>query len=140
MSGTKVYDTWANMIQRCHNKKCSGYKKYGAKGILVCPEWHTFENFYEDMGDMPSLKHTIDRIDSTKGYSPDNCRWATMKEQQNNRTNNRLITFNGKTKTLAQWSELTGICRSVISYRLKKDWTIERALTEKTVKGRNQYS
>ncbi len=91
------------------------------------------------MGERPSLAHTLDRIDNGKGYEPDNCRWATMKDQQNNRTNNRLITLSGQTKTLAQWSENTGLGRKTISDRLRRGWPVEKALATEAKRGRNQY-
>ena len=88
LSKSPTYDTWVNVLQRCENPKASAFHKYGAKGVTVCERWHTFENFLADMGERPG-RLTIDRIDNTKGYEPGNCRWATQKEQQNNRSNSR---------------------------------------------------
>jgi hypothetical protein len=85
MYGSPEYIVWNNMIQRCHNPKRTEYKKYGAVGINVCPEWlSSFSKFYDDMGDRPSLEHSIDRIDGTKGYYKDNCRWADWHMQSIN--------------------------------------------------------
>lgn len=113
------YVTWASMIQRCNNPKNSTYYKYGAKGITVCKEWLKFENFLKDMGDRPEDK-TIDRIDNSIGYFTENCRWATPKEQAQNTTRNRNITFNKETHCLAEWGRLVGIQPSVIHSRLAR--------------------
>lgn len=82
----RVYRIWNAMKQRCHNKKQPHFPRYGGKGIAVCDEWRkSFAAFYEHMGDPPTLEHSIDRIDGTKGYEPGNCRWATPLEQRHNR-------------------------------------------------------
>lgn len=86
MYGTPTYRSWAHMKERCSNPKCRQYKWYGAKGIQVCERWQKFENFLSDMGIRP-IGSTLDRLDSTRGYEPTNCRWATSKQQQRNRTN-----------------------------------------------------
>lgn len=119
LSKTKVYAVWVNIRQRCNNPNNNGYVKYGAKGITVCERWNSFDNFLADMGHPPTPKHSIDRIDGTKGYSPDNCRWATQKEQQNNRLNNYVISYKGERFTLMQLSEKLGIGRKSLKKRLK---------------------
>jgi len=126
-----VYDAWTHMIQRCENPNDPAYKNYGARGITVCEEWHDAKAFIEW-----ALAHgwqeglSIDRIDNDKGYSPDNCRWATWKEQQRNKRNNHLITFNRKTQTLAEWAEEVGVKRHVLNNRINVlHWPIERALS-----------
>ena len=105
MSKSRVYILWTRLVQRATNPNCEDYKKfgYGAKGMDT--RWKKFENFYADMGDPPSNKHSIDRIDNSKGYSKENCRWATLKEQARNKTNNKLVTYRGETKSLAEWCE-----------------------------------
>jgi hypothetical protein len=128
MAKTKTYKVWNGMLQRCGNPKSSGFHKYGARGIKVCEHWNLFENFYADMGDPPSPKHTLDRINPKGNYCPENCRWTTQKVQQNNRSNNRLITFKGRTKTLQQWSIATGMNHKTLSRRLDK-WGVDRALS-----------
>lgn len=118
---TRTYGIWALLGHR------HGYKV----APTVCDRWReSFEAFLADMGEPPTPKHTLDRIDNAKGYEPGNCRWATMKEQQNNRTNNRRITHDGETRTLMQWAERTGIARETIARRLDLlHWPVEKALT-----------
>lgn len=130
-SKTRIYSIWKNMRQRCFNKKCTHYKYYGGRGITMCPQWLTFENFLSDMGHPPSKDHTIERIDVHKGYNKENCKWILSKNQGLNKTNNRLITFKGETKILKEWEFITGIhCRTITS-RIKAGWSVEDALTVK---------
>ena len=170
----REYWIWVGMRQRCNNPNVWAYKYYGGRGITVCERWENFSNFIEDMGVRPTNRHGIDRIDNNKGYSPDNCRWATMKENVNNRrtsikvdgqpisdiaehlgmtysgiysrlkrgfwdisavcatpksdngkirSTNRMITINGETKTLSEWSEASGISVASISLRLKAGYS-----------------
>ena len=128
MSYTREHNIWNHMKQRCLNENDKNYKDYGARGIKVCKRWLKFENFYKDMGKAP-INKSIDRINNNGNYEPDNCRWATMKEQANNKRYNHLLTFNGKTQTIAQWSEELNIKRSTLSQRLRYGWNIERALS-----------
>lgn len=131
MSASKEYKTWQMMIDRCTNPNSGKYAYYGGRGISVCARWlESFENFIADMGSRPSNHHSIDRIDSNGPYSPENCRWATLEEQRNNQGNNHLLTFEGKTLTIAEWAKLTGISQSIIKNRINRyQWTVERALT-----------
>lgn len=130
-SRSHIYRIWAGMIARCQNPKMNCYGHYGGRGISVCEEWLDFENFYTDIGQYkPSHKHEIDRINNDAGYSLDNCRWATSKENHRNTSKNIWIEFDCKTKTLAEWSEVTGIKYQTIRSRLRNGWSIERALTE----------
>lgn len=130
MDGTKIYRVWIRMKERCFNKKGNDYKYWGGRGITVCPEWlgkNGFQNFYQDMGDKPEGK-SLDRIDNNGNYCPDNCRWATQKQQQNNRRNNRLITYQGKTQTVSQWAEELGSNCNRIYQRLNSGWSVEKTL------------
>ena len=127
---SKLYHIWNSMIQRCENSKDKHYHLYGAEGKTVCDEWHDFQAFYDwAMANGYKEGLTIERIDGTKGYSPENCRWATKKEQANNTRRNHLITYNGKTQTMAQWADEYKIKYKTLNSRintLKGD--IERAL------------
>ena len=118
------------MVQRCTNPNDEAYHNYGARGISVCDRWLDFANFLEDMGESPP-RLTIDRIDNNRGYEPGNCRWATYKEQMNNVRYNRIIEFDGKTLTLQQWSEESGINIGTLRNRLfVNNWPIADALTQ----------
>lgn len=129
MYGTSIYRAWTGMIYRCTNKRCPCYYNYGGRGITVCDRWrYSFKNFFEDMGEKPTPKHTIERINNEQGYNPENCTWATMKTQSNNRRTNKYITYKGKTMTIAEWSDLTGIMRVTISQRIRRGWSIEKTL------------
>lgn len=121
------YRVWAGMWTRCTNKNERAFKYYGQRGIKVCERWKSFEMFFADMGERPK-GYTIGRIDNDKDYSPENCRWESVKEQARNKSNNRLIEYKGETKTLAEWSEETGIGHATIINRLKSEWTIAEAL------------
>lgn len=124
-----TYSSWKGMIQRCKNPNNPKYKNYGARGITVCEEWNTFSNFLRDMGERPSVQYSIGRIDNNRNYEPGNCRWETPKQQAQNKTNNRLLTFNGKTMTTAEWSSEIGISYVALRMRLHRGWSIERTLT-----------
>lgn len=116
------------MKDRCLRREHIHYKKYGGRGITVCERWMKFENFLADMGERPAGK-TLDRINNDKGYCPENCRWATPKEQSRNTHKNHNLTFNGQTKTITEWAELTGLLKTTIKERLRRGWTIEEVLT-----------
>lgn len=132
MTKTPTHRVWMLMRQRCNDTNFPGYAKYGAKGVKVCKRWDSFESFLADVGERPSLKHSIERKNPRGDYEPSNCVWATMKEQQNNRTNNRRITFRGETLTLQQWSERLGTSHKTIAHRLERlGWPLDQALTLK---------
>ena len=124
---SREYESWRAMKNRCLNKKHTYYKYYGARGIKVCSSWMKFEHFYKDMGKRPAGT-TLDRIDNNKGYCKNNCRWATRKEQANNRKSNHLLTFNGKTQNIKQWAEELGINHNTLFSRLSYGWSIDKAL------------
>jgi len=127
MKGTRIYSIWNGMKQRCTNKKVKEYKDYGGRGIKVCERWLKFENFYEDMGDIPKGK-TLDRIDNNGNYCKKNCRFVSMKIQCNNRRNNHFLTCRGKTLTISQWSTERNIKQGTLSYRIHRGWSIPKAL------------
>lgn len=128
---TDLYGVWHGMMLRCHTKSYRAYKWYGARGIIVCDHWHKYENFRDWANQNGYQKGlTIERINNNKGYSPDNCRWATTKEQQNNRRSNHLVTYNGETHNITQWGEITGLGFDTIARRLKNGWSIEDTLTK----------
>ena len=126
---TKTYKSWCSMLNRCQNENDTRHwKDYGGRGIAVCERWRAFQNFYADMGDRP-LGMSIDRIDNNGDYGPENCRWATHKQQNRNSRGNRLITFDGLTKCVTEWNEFLRFPWGLISNRLCCGWTIERAFT-----------
>lgn len=117
---TKVYRAWAGMVQRCTNPKFSAYHRYGGRGINVCKKWEkSFDAFYKDVGEPPTDKHTLDRIDNSKGYTPKNVRWATRKEQSNNISSNTWVEYEGKCMTWAQWAEYLGIGYNCLMTRVR---------------------
>lgn len=119
------------MIQRCTLKTWRDYHNYGGRGITVAKEWvESFDAFLKSVGVRPSSKHSLDRIDNSRGYEPGNVRWSTWIQQANNRRNNRLLTFQGKTQSVRQWERQLGFKPPMLSQRLRKGWSIERALTE----------
>lgn len=130
---TTEYNSWSGMKDRCYNKNSHKYYAYGARGITVCDRWlNSFENFFEDMGEKPSPKHTLDRIEVNGNYEDKNCRWALPTTQARNKQENHLILFEGKNLTMAEWSEITGIAFDTILARINYyGWSIKDALTIK---------
>lgn len=136
----KSYQTWMQIKRRCYNQNDVDYKWYGKKGIDLWNEWlndaGAFCNYVELLDGYNDSKTTIDRIDVSKGYIPGNLRWISLGEQQRNKTNNVLITYNGETRCAQEWADMVGMSRSGIIGRLKRGWTIEDALTIPPRKGR----
>ena len=130
-AGSKIYKVWSGAKARCHNKSDPSYGDYGARGIYMCGSWRdSFEKFYADMGDPPTDSYTLDRIDNSGPYSPENCHWATLIEQANNKRNNRNLFFNGEFKTLAEWARELNMAEGTISSRIDTyGWSVERALS-----------
>lgn len=124
-----TYNSWAAMRQRCKHAYRHNFHRYGGRGINICERWDKFPNFLEDMGERPDGM-TLERKDNNIGYEPSNCIWATQKEQQNNRRNNRILKINGVEKTVAQWSEETGLHRATIMGRIKRGWSEDRILSD----------
>lgn len=127
MSGTRVFQAWKNMIGRCRYQSNPMYKIYGGRGIAVCARWLSFSAFLSDMGEPPH-NMSLDRINPDGDYQPDNCRWATPKEQSNNRRDNVRYAYLGEDITISQLAEAAGIKRSTLAYRLKK-WGFENAIS-----------
>ena len=132
LSQTRLYKIYASMKSRCYDAKMPYYENYGGRGITVCEEWRKdFLQFYKwakENGYQDGL--TIDRIDNNKGYAPDNCRWATSKEQARNRRSCVLITHNGKTQTLVEWCEELNLKYKRVHDRMySKGWSFERAIS-----------
>lgn len=123
-----LYATWLGMRERCNNPGHRRYSHYGARGIRVCSRWDHFPNFAVDMGPKPSPKHTLERKENDDHYEPNNCRWATQKEQCSNKRNVRLITFDGFTGTIPDWCDRTSLNYTTLYQRLYKNWPLERAL------------
>jgi hypothetical protein len=136
-----LYRVWCVMKERCSKPYSSSYGRYGAKGIRVCDRWiNSFAAFVEDMGPRP-VGYSIDRIDPTGNYEPGNCRWVSSTTQNRNRTDNRLLTFQGQTKTQSEWAADMGVPDTLIQSRLKRGWTVADALTipiraRKPIRGR----
>lgn len=126
---SKVYRAWQNMKSRCYLHAPINHQ-YLARGIGVCDEWRdNFEAFAAHIGLPPSPTHSVDRIDNFRGYEPGNVRWATKKEQGNNKTNNIVLSAFGDTRTLPQWAEATGISVKVLRNRVKAGWPVGETLT-----------
>lgn len=133
---TRLYGIWVRMRQRCRDPRSSDYHLYGGRGITVCPEWDDFAAFHAwalANGYRDDL--TLDRIDNDGPYSPENCRWVPAAAQARNTRRNRLITFRGQTKTLAEWSRILGMEHSLLRYRLDRWGDVDRAFT-RPVRGR----
>lgn len=124
------YKVWKAMIQRCTNPKNKAFHNYGGRGISIALEWLGFIVFWDDMGARPTPFHTLERIDNDGDYTPENCRWATWKDQQRNRRNNRLMKYRGETRCVAEWAEITGINHTTIEGRLSRNWPVEKVLTQ----------
>lgn len=121
MSRTAIYKVWGGMKARCTNKNNSGYYHYGAKGITLAPEWYKFSAFYADMGSSYKRGLTLDRIDGTKGYSKENCRWATRKEQSSNLRNNVFVMCGNERVCVQECARRLGVHASTVLYRIKRN-------------------
>ena len=142
----RLYRVWCSMKSRCYNPNNKCYYLYGAKGIAICNEWMVFkkfaiwaiENGYDENAEYGEC--TIDRIDGSKDYCPDNCRWVNALAQARNASSNHILTYNGKTQHITDWSNELGIPLSTISVRLKKGWKTEDILSRKRwIRGGGQH-
>lgn len=121
------YNLWRSMKQRCNNPGSDGYYRYGGRGIKVCKEWEQdFSQFVYDMGERPSSKHTLERIDNDGPYCKENCRWADWKEQTRNKASNRWLEYGNESLCITDWAERLGVSTMLIHARLKKGLTVEQ--------------
>ncbi len=128
MTGTKTFKSWESMKQRCLNEHAPDYHMYGGRGIKVCDRWiNSFDNFLADMGDRPMDK-SLDRIEVNGDYSPDNCRWATREEQEQNKRKTLRFSAFGDIKTVHEWAKQYNLSPRVIIERIKVGWDAEKAL------------
>lgn len=131
MNDTRVHRIWTNMINRVTNPKHPSHASYFDRGIQICDRWRDFRNFLADMEQPPSPRHSIDRINNSKGYAPGNCRWATHKEQSSNLRTNRNISYRGQTLCLQAWADKIGLNVMTLRGRLEAGWPIKRALRQR---------
>lgn len=133
LSDTRLYKIYHSMKKRCYNEKSNSYFRYGAVGITICDNWlESFENFYNWANSNGyNDKLSIDRINNNMGYCPDNCRWVSIKQQQNNKKNNLTITYNNKTQSLTDWCNELNLDYFTINQRIRKlKWDINKAFTQ----------
>ena len=126
---SKTYESWRNMLQRCGNPSYIEYEHYGGRGITACERWLKFENFLEDIGEKPSNKYQIDRIDNNKGYYKENCRWVLSENNNKNKRNNIMIPLNKELLCLKDYCRKLNLNYQTISTRIYKGQSIEKALT-----------
>jgi hypothetical protein len=125
-----TYSCWERMIQRCNNPNEAAFGNYGGRGISVCERWGSFENFLADMGERPTSKHSIDRIDNNGNYEKANCRWATRSQQDRNLRRNVWVTHEGRTMILADWAKEAGVPQQVLRGRLNQcNWSFSDAIS-----------
>jgi len=126
---SNLYIIWQDMLRRCDTPKDPSYARYGGRGIQVCPEWRgDFRVFLRDIGPRPSPSHTVDRRDNNGNYEPSNCHWATRRQQALNRSTTIQLTYDGTTRPLQEWANLTGIRPRTIQHRLQAGWPIKEAI------------
>lgn len=123
-----THRSWMAMRERCMNPNANAYERYGGRGITICERWDSYETFLEDMGARPD-KTSLDRIDNSKGYYPENCKWATSLEQGRNRSNNKLYEYQGEMLPISVIAERTGVERHLLGARLRTGWEMSRAIT-----------
>lgn len=128
--GTKLYGVWAAIKRRCYNQNSRYYHEYGGRGITVCDRWKDDYSYFKEWSLAHDYKEglSIDRVDTNGNYSPDNCRWVSMKEQQNNRRNNIKLAYEGKEYTLRELSDISGISFRTLKGRHERGWSIENML------------
>jgi len=132
--GTRLYNVWKHMRQRCFNQNDKNYSDYGGRGITVCQEWQDEFIDFHDWAINNGYKDTlsIDRTNNDGNYEPNNCRWVTQKQQCNNKRNTTFLQFGGKTKSLSEWADLYKINLRILEGRIKRKWPVGKALTQST--------
>lgn len=126
LTDTSIYAIWYSIKARCLSPTSPAFHRYGGRGISVCDRWLDFNLFYEDMGDRPFENAQIDRIDNNGSYCKENCRWVTCKENQRNKSSNRMVSYQGSQVPLVVASELSGLPYHALWYRLKNKWSVEK--------------
>lgn len=129
MYKSSEFKIWQKMKSRCFNENHHGYKDYGGRGITVCNRWLKFENFLEDIGNRPSPRHSIDRIDVNGNYEPSNCKWSTLKEQARNKQNTFYIEIDNKKMCLSEFCEVYSLKRSTARWRIKNGWCLAKVIS-----------
>lgn len=128
--GNPLFTVWKGMMSRCYKPQDKRYSQYGGRGISVCDRWHNINIFIDDMSSSYRPNLQLDRIDNDGSYSPENCKWSTRTEQARNKSNNIKLTFEGQTKCLSEWAEITGICIGTLWDRLiVRKWDTMKTLT-----------
>jgi len=132
MSYSPTHISWTAMKRRCNNPHSKDYKNWGGRGIKVCARWaNSFENFLADMGEKPEGL-TLERKNNDRNYEPENCKWATRKEQGRNSRNNHMVEYQGKIQCIAAWAEEKGVAAKTLQTRIQQlHWPVESALTQK---------
>lgn len=121
------YKSWCSMRDRCSNPNLKCFKNYGGRGVQVCARWlgkDGFANFLADLGARPSLGHSLDRIDNNGNYEPSNCRWVTFQEQQKNRRDTRILSYQGLSLCVRDWERRLGLRKGTICTRLHRGWPV----------------
>lgn len=144
--GNELYAIWHSMMDRCYNADNPRYSRYGGRGIIVCERWHDVRNFVSDLPDRPlgtgptgKSLWSIDRIDVDGNYEADNVRWADNAVQARNKSNNIMITIDGRTQCLTDWACENGLEQSMVSRRIMRGWTPEKAVTTPVRKAKNNW-
>jgi hypothetical protein len=129
-SKSLAYSSWCHMKARCNNPNHESYPHYGGRGIVVCERWaNSFAAFFEDMGDRPSRKHEIDRIDNDGNYEPGNCQWATRRQQSRNKRTNVFVNVDGDVRCVTDWANGLGVRGDTVKHRLSRGWDPAVAVT-----------
>jgi hypothetical protein len=129
LSDTPEFNAWNQMHDRCRRQNHPAFMHYGGRGISVCERWSDFANFLADMGERPTPKHSLDRIDNNGNYSPDNCRWALPRTQTRNQSTTVMLAHDGRTQCIMDWANELGVSHAVIWQRINTlKWTVAEAL------------